>query len=84
MVVLREHRQRIAPHLVGHRAVGGDAVRPDEYGIHLPAANSEPAALSVSKLYGIPLRSASYAVSRAPWSSGRVSSTHSCRRQPSR
>ncbi len=49
-----------------------------------PAVNSDPAALSASSVYGIPARAASYAVSREPWSSGRVSSTHNRRSSPAR
>ena len=43
-----------------------------------PAAISEPAAESAITLYGISNCSSSQAVSRAPWSSGRVSFTHTC------
>ncbi|QEV43262.1 glycosyltransferase [Streptomyces nodosus] len=40
--------------------------------------------MSVSKVYVIPWRAASYAVKRAPCSNGRVSSTQSLRSRPSR
>ena len=43
-----------------------------------PAAISEPAAESAITEYGIPNCSSSHAVSRAPWSSGRVSFTQTC------
>ena len=47
-----------------------------------PAAMREAAAESTMTACGIPTASSSNAVKRAPWSSGRVSSTHTCDTPP--
>ncbi len=47
-----------------------------------PRAISDPAPASATTGRGCPARSSSHAVSRAPWSSGRVSSTQTCSSRP--
>ena len=74
-VMVRRDRQRVCPDLVRHVAVGGDAIRAHDIPDRSPRrAISEAAAPSANTQTGIPARSSSHAVNRAPWSSGRVSS----------
>ncbi len=70
-----EDRQAVGPDLVGRVAVGGDPVRADDDQIDFPLLHQKPAMLSVISVQGIPSRMSSQAVSRAPWRTGRVSST---------
>ena len=66
-------RQAVGPDLVGHAAVGGHAVEADHDRVGL-AAGEQPGRRRVGhERERSPARSSSQAVSRAPWSSGRVS-----------
>ena len=74
--------QRVGADLVGHVAVGRDAVGAHHHPVH-QAAGDQAAGRGVGDHpVGIPARPSSQAVSRAPWSSGRVSSTHTSASRP--
>ena len=56
--------------------------RPPPPGPPARGPSAPPALESAITRWGIPARPSSHAVSRAPWSSGRVSSTHTCASRP--
>ena len=82
-VVRGEHGERVRADLVRGVAVGARCGRRrSRRASTSPRAISEPAAESAMTACGMPARSSSQAVSRAPWRSGRVSSTKTCSTSP--
>ena len=78
----REHGQRVRADLVRRVAVGRDAVGAREHDVHLAARHERAGGRVGQHAAGTPARSSSQAVSRAPWRSGRVSSTSTCSTRP--
>ena len=79
----RQHRERVGADLVRGVAVRRDPVGAGEHRVDVARpAISEAAAESTITAFGMPAVSSSQAVSRAPWSSGRVSSTQTWASRP--
>ena len=77
-------RQAVGADFVRDVAVGGDPVTADDHGVEL-AAGDQPSGGGVDRqLVRDPQLRSSYTVSRAPWSSGRVSVAIAPRRPPRR
>ena len=82
VVMACEHGEPVRADLVGGVAVRRDAVGAGERDVDATAAISDATALSAITENGMPSRSSSQAVSREPWSSGRVSVTQTCSTRP--